>query len=64
VLAYSTVGLAIAVYAADFRPEVKNASTKKDQARIPTDNHCSRPSETGINFQLIQHRQIQSKDSK
>jgi hypothetical protein len=41
----------------------KNASTKKDQARIPTDNHSSLLlSETGINFQLIQHRQTQSKD--
>ena len=46
-------------------PEVKTASTKKDQTRIPTDNHSSlRPSETGINFQLIQHRQTQSKDSE
>jgi hypothetical protein len=44
-------------------PEVKTASTKKDQTRIPTDNHSSpRPSETEINFQLIQHRQTQSKD--
>ena len=46
-------------------PEVKTASTKKDQTRIPTDNHSSpRPSETEINFQLIQHRQTQSKDSE
>ena len=38
--------------------EVKTASTKKDQRQI----HSSlRPSETGINFQLIQHRQTQLK---
>ena len=38
-------------------PEVKTASTKKDHSSL-------RPSETGINFQLIQHRQTQSKDSE
>ena len=43
-------------------PEVKTASIKKDQRRMHTDNHSSlRPSETGINFQLIQHRQTQLK---
>ena len=46
-------------------PKVKTASTKKDQARIPTDNHSSlRPSETGINFEVIQHWQTQLKDAE
>jgi hypothetical protein len=46
-------------------PEVKTASTMKDQRQIHTENHSSlRPSETGINLQLIQHRQTQLKDSE
>jgi hypothetical protein len=51
----------------DSRTRGKNRfyGTKKDQTRIPTDNHSSlRPSEIEINFQLIQHRQTQSKDSE
>ena len=46
-------------------PEVKTASTKKDQRETHTDNHYSlRQSETRIYFQLIQHRKIQLEDSE